>query len=76
MILYITILIIALLVPVITQTLGIDQSTNQYKESYIAEVGATSYFTLPRGQPKSRASIINTKKPLPRNKGKPKENSS
>ena len=75
MILYITILIIALLVPVITQTLGIDQSTNQYKESYIAEVGTTSYFTLPRGQPKSRASII-TNKSLPRNKGEPGNNTS
>ena len=75
MTLYITILILALLVPVITQTVGIDQSTTQYKESYNAEVGATSYFILPRGQPELRASII-TNKSLPRNKGEPANNTS
>ena len=75
MILFITILILALLVPAIKID-GIDQpQTFAYKESYNAEVGATSYFILPRGQPELRASII-TNKSLPRNKGEPANNTS
>jgi hypothetical protein len=75
MILYITILILALLVPVITKSVGIDQPTPSYKESSFDEVGATNYFSLPRGQPGLRASIIQNKS-LPRNKGEPRNNTS
>ena len=69
MILYITILILSLLVPVITLP-GIDQPTNQYKERLFDEVATADYFRLPRGQPGLRASIIQNKT-LPRNKGTP-----
>jgi hypothetical protein len=75
MILFITLLILALLVPAIKID-GIDQpQTFAYRRAESAG-HVTSNFVLPRGQPVLRASIINTKKPLPRNKGKPKENSS
>ena len=75
MILFITILILALLVPAIKID-GIDQpQTFAYKRAS-SEGYPTYNFILPRGQPGFGASIINTNKPLPRNKGKPKENSS
>jgi hypothetical protein len=75
MILFITILILALLVPAIKID-GIDQpQTFAYKRAS-SEGHPTYNFVFPRGQPGFRASIINTNKPLPRNKGKPKENSS
>jgi hypothetical protein len=75
MIYFITILILALLVPVIQQLQGIDQPNFSYNGEQ--SVGYTNHnFILPRGQPGFGASIINTNKPLPRNKGEPKENSS
>jgi hypothetical protein len=72
MIYFITILILALLVPVIKID-GIDQpQTYAYKRA--ESVGhVTSNFVLPRGQPVLRASIINPNKSLPRNKGEPKK---
>jgi hypothetical protein len=74
MMLYITILILALLVPVIMQTHGIDQPNSSYKRAQL--VGHKKYnFILPRGQPALRASIINHKT-TPRNKGEPRKNSS
>jgi hypothetical protein len=73
MILFITILILSLLVPVIILP-GIDQPTNQYKERLFDEVATADYFSLPRGQPGLRASIIQNKS-LPRNKGKPENTS-
>jgi hypothetical protein len=70
MILFITIFILALLVPVIKID-GIDQpQTLAYKRAS-SEGYPTYNFILPRGQPGFRASIINTNKPLPRNKGEP-----
>jgi hypothetical protein len=75
MILFITILILALLVPVITQTTGIDQPNFSYKRAS-SEGHSTYNFILPRGQPALRASIINPNKSLPRNKGEPRQNSS
>jgi hypothetical protein len=75
MIYLITLFILALLVPVIKID-GIDQPrTYAYKRAESAG-HVTSNFVLPRGQPVLRASIINPNKSLPRNKGKPKENSS
>jgi len=75
MILFITILILALLVPVITQTQGIDQPNYSYKRAS-SEGHPTYNFILPRGQPGFRASIINQNKSLPRNKGEPRQNTS
>jgi hypothetical protein len=75
MLLFITLFILALLVPVIQQLQGIDQPNFSYNGEQ--SVGYPNHnFILPRGQPVLRASIINQNKPLPRNKGKPKENSS
>ena len=75
MLLFITLFILALLVPVIQQLQGIDQPNFSYNGEQ--SVGYPNHnFIRPRGQPVLRASIINTNKPLPRNKGKPKENSS
>jgi hypothetical protein len=74
MIFYITIFILALLVPVIILP-GIDQPFNQQEESSFNEVATINYFKLPRGQPGLRASIIQNKS-LPRNKGEPRNNTS
>lgn len=74
MTLYITIFILALLVPVVTKSVGIDQPFNQQEESSFNEVATTDYFKLPRGQPGTRASIIQNKS-LPRNKGEPENTS-
>lgn len=65
--------IVSLLVPVIVE--GIDHPSPEYKERFISEVATTNYFSLPRGQPRTRASII-TNKSLPRNKGEPENNTS
>ena len=71
----ILIFILALLVPVTQQLQGIDQPNYSYNGEQ--SVGYPNHnFILPRGQPGLRASIINPNKPLPRNKGEPKENSS
>lgn len=70
MILFLTILILALLVPVILKTDGIDQPTPQYRRAYEGVGNSFINFILPRGQPEVRASIITQKTP-PRNKGKP-----
>jgi hypothetical protein len=69
MILFITIFILALLVPVIKID-GIDQpQTLAYKRAS-SEGYPTYNFILPRGQPGFRASIIQERN-HPRNKGEP-----
>jgi hypothetical protein len=66
----ILIFILALLVPEIIKTHGIDHPIKTKRGVY-AEVGeVNSFFHLPRGQPTSRASIIQERK-IPRNKGEP-----
>ena len=66
----IMIFILALLVPEIIQTHGIDHPIKTKRRVY-AEVGeVNSFFILPRGQPESRASIIQERN-IPRNKGEP-----
>jgi hypothetical protein len=70
MIQYITIIILALLVPVIMQAHGIDHPVKIYKRSYVEVDNKPVNFVLPRGQPVVRASIIK-QKTFPRNKGKP-----
>lgn len=68
---FILIFILALLVPEIIKTHGIDHPIKTKKRVY-AEVGKVdSFFHLPRGQPESRASIINEKIKIPGNKGEP-----
>jgi len=71
MILYLTILLLALLVPVIIKIDGIDQPTQAYRRSYSTGGKGYDNFVLARGQPSKRASIINQIKTFPRNKGKP-----
>ena len=67
----ILIFILALLVPEIIKTHGIDHPIKNKKGVY-AEVGkVNNLFHLPRGQPESRASIINDPNKIPRNKGEP-----
>ena len=62
--------ILALLVPEIIKTYGIDHPIKNKRGVY-AEVGeVNNFFILPRGQPTSRASIIQERK-IPRNKGEP-----
>jgi hypothetical protein len=66
----IMIFILALLVPEIIKTYGIDHPIKNEVGVY-AEVGKVdNFFRLPRGQPESRASIIQERK-IPRNKGEP-----
>lgn len=75
MLIYTIIFTLALLVLIAIKTTGIDQPTLD-KESYAAEGSNASYFTLPREQPSRLwASIIANKSP-PRNKGKPRYNTS
>jgi len=71
MILYLTILLLALLVPVIIKIDGIDQPTQAYRRSYSTGGKGYDNFVLARGQPNTRASIIKHQNTLPRNKGKP-----
>ena len=67
---FIMIFILALLVPEIIKTHGIDHPIKTKRRVY-AEVGkVNNLFILPRGQPTSRASIIQERK-IPRNKGEP-----
>ena len=64
------IFILALLVPEIIRTHGIDHPIKTKRRVY-AEVGkVNNLFILPRGQPASRASIIQERN-HPRNKGEP-----
>ncbi len=68
---YILIFILALLVPEIIKTYGIDHPIKNEVGVY-AEVGKVdNFFRLPRGQPGSRASIIKDPNKIPRNKGEP-----
>lgn len=68
---FIMIFILALLVPEIIKTHGIDHPIKKKKRVY-AEVGKVdSFFILPRGQPESGASIIQEINKIPRNKGEP-----
>ena len=67
----IMIFILALLVPEIIKTHGIDHPIKTQRRVY-AEVGKVdNFFRLPRGQPESRASIIKDPNKIPRNKGEP-----
>jgi hypothetical protein len=62
--------ILALLVPAIIPTHWIDHQTSTQRRSYTSEGKRFINFILPRGQPTSRASIIQERK-IPRNKGEP-----
>jgi hypothetical protein len=67
---FIMIFILALLVPEIIKTYGIDHPIKTQRRVY-TEVGKVdNFFRLPRGQPESRASIIQERN-HPRNKGEP-----
>ena len=65
------IFILALLVPEIIKTHGIDHPIKNKRRVYVKVDKVDNLFILPRGQPTSRASIINETNKIPRNKGEP-----
>lgn len=67
----ILIFILALLVPEIIKTHGIDHPIKNKRRVYVKVDKVDNLFHLPRGQPESGAYIINDPNKIPRNKGEP-----